>query len=277
MANVKSRFLSNVLAIVLCTVGCVGISGNDAVAVVCGVVRTRSDFEVSPEVQTWKKNILSAEEFKRWAQKEQMACLLDKILDPLLNQYAEKQNIRVSQDEICAATNYFGYVSRKEKDGLKATRLSIENDLRSGTLSEEQREKLQSRKQVLDDALQIIESIEVAESSRGIDFAKFFVGRQKAHDALYRQFGGDVIVCQPEGFKEGIEPRYYPLDGYLQLIKLAEKDGSLIYKDRGFMQDLLQNVFRKGLYQTLPPQQIEGVFMKWKTIGADGTKAEKGS
>ena len=255
----------SILAIILAgAIGCVDLSGNDEITVVCGVSLKRSDIEVSPEVQTSKKNILSEEEFKRWTQKEQMAILFDRIINPLLRQYAEKRNIHASQDEICDATNYFNRVSRKEKDSLKTTRLSIENDLRAGTLSEEQREKLQSRKQVLDKALQIIESIEVAESSREIDFAKYFVGRQKAHDALYRQFGGDVIVIQPEGFKEGIEPRYYPLDAYLQLLRLAERDGSLIHKDRGFMQNWLQHVFLKNQYQILPPEQVDGIFLKWR-------------
>jgi hypothetical protein len=236
----------------------------DTVAVVCGVLLKRSQFEVPLEVQRTRKEKLSEEDYRRWMHREKLACVIDIIIDPLLDQYAKRLYISASQNEICAATNYFERVAQKEKAGIRAQQREIENDLRTGVVPEEEREKLESRKLMLKNALRIIESVEVAESSGQIDFAEYYVKRQKTYESLYQQFGGEVIVCQPEGFKEGIETRYYPLDAFHQLATLAEKEGKLVYHDPGFMQDLLQTVFQKHQYEILPPDQVKGVFMRWK-------------
>ena len=150
----------------------------------------------------------------------------------LLEKYATEHKIEVSQKDIdlhIADLDAFMVEDRKERE---ADTLQKQEKLKSGSLSDEEKESLLSSLTVLESLqkMEVQEDKEKAMDPEGAlkdkqTVAETFLKQALINKALYKQYGGRIIAQQM-----GAEP----YDAMHTFLKEAEKNGSFKILDKSF-------------------------------------------
>jgi hypothetical protein len=150
----------------------------------------------------------------------------------LLEKYAEQQKIEVLQKDIDLYIADLDAFMVKDHKRREAEILEIQEKLKSGSLSIEEKKNLLSSLNVLEN-LQKMEVQEDKENAKDPEtalkskqtVAKIFIKQRLINKALYKQYGGRIIAQQT-----GAEP----YDAMHKFLKEEEKNGSFKILDKSF-------------------------------------------
>ena len=150
----------------------------------------------------------------------------------LLEKYAEQQKIEVLQKDIDLYIADLDAFIAKDRKRREAEILEIQEKLKSGSLSVEEKKNLLSSLNVLEN-LQKMEVQEEKENAKDPEtalkskqtVAKTFIKQRLINKALYKQYGGRIIAQQM-----GAEP----YDAMYKFLKEEEKNGSFKILDKSF-------------------------------------------
>ena len=150
----------------------------------------------------------------------------------LLEKYAKQQKIEVLQKDIDLYVADLDAFMAKDRKKRETEMLKKQEKLKSGSLSDEEKENLQSSLDVLESLheMDVLEDKEKALDPEGTfkdkqTVAKTFIKQELINKALYKQYGGRIIAQQM-----GAEP----YDAMHTFLKEEEKNGSFKIIDKSF-------------------------------------------
>jgi len=150
----------------------------------------------------------------------------------LLEKYAEQHKIEVSQKDIDLYIADLDAFMAKDHKRREAELLETQEKLKSGSLSDEEKKKLLSSLNVLENLhnMELQEDKEKAKDPEAAlndkqTVANTFVKQTLINKALYKQYGGRIIAQQM-----GTEP----YDAMYKFLKEEEKNGSFKILDKSF-------------------------------------------
>ena len=150
----------------------------------------------------------------------------------LLEKYAKQHKIEVLQKDIDLRVANLDTFMAKDRKSREAEMLKQQEKLKSGSLSDEEKENLLSSLKVLEtlhemdvqeDKEKIMETKDALKGKQIV--AKAFIKHALINKALYKQYGGRIIAQQM-----GAEP----YDAMHKFLKEKEKNGSFKILDKSF-------------------------------------------
>jgi len=182
----------------------------------------------------------------------QSARLTGLILGRLLNRYADKRGIEVTDDEIEVFLLSMEARERRQLGEMKEQWSALREKLDAGGLDDHERGRVEARLDVVESILERFAgepeyTDETKASIRTMkrESARHYIRQWKINQALYREYGGRVIFQQagPE-----------PIDAYRTFLKEHEKRGSFrilteeLEKEfwRYFIDDDMHNFYPEG-------------------------------
>lgn len=177
--------------------------------------------------------------------------LAGRILAALFEDYAAERKITVSSDEIGLFLKQLEAGKNQERDRVAKRKAVLEEELKSGNLSEEDRTgksaELAALREISDaptEALTEEEKKQVAEMEEGM--ARSLIRAWKINKALFDQYGGRVIYQQmgPE-----------PLDAYRRFLEDRLQAGAFKLSDRKYEADLWKTYTDDQLHDFVPEEK----------------------
>jgi hypothetical protein len=157
------------------------------------------------------------------------------ILGALLRHYAAEHKLEPTDDELDDFINRTEEAAKRQVIRMQAERSTLIEELKSGSLSDREREEKTSSLELIETILEI--TAETLEQERGNEeqmhlaerqLAYQFVVSWKINKSLYEKYGGRLIFQQA-----GIEP----LDAYRDFLKEQEKKGAFQILDKQYEAD----------------------------------------
>jgi len=149
------------------------------------------------------------------------------ILGALLEQYAKENKIEPTEDELDALLQKIEPKAQEIKKRWQANsekdRDNLLEELKSKSLTEQERTEKTSRLQTLENKLKTYKQVD--EETQGMEVAQHFVKSWKINKSLYEKYGGRIIFQQA-----GVEP----LDAYREFLKEQEKKGTFKIFDKDY-------------------------------------------
>lgn len=175
------------------------------------------------------------------------------IFRPLLNRFAEENNIVPMIEELDTFIQKLQEISRKELVQAEQERQKLLDELKSDSLGEKEREQKESSSKSLEKfIISFRESLEQMESGNDtvrqeqLENAKLFVTSWKINHALFLKYGGRVIFQQmgPE-----------PLDAYRDFLKEEGKKGAFRIIDKKYEGSFWRYFVNESMHSFYPEEE----------------------
>jgi vacuolar-type H+-ATPase subunit I/STV1 len=168
--------------------------------------------------------------------------LKELIFGALLEQYAKENKIEPTEDELNALVQKI----EEKAEGMKKQwhakfekdRDNLLEELKSKSLTEQERTEKTSRLQTLENILKT--NKEVDEKTKAMELAQHFVKSWKINKSLYEKYGGRIIFQQA-----GVEP----LDAYREFLKEQEKKGAFKIFDKDYERSFWEYFINDSMHQ----------------------------
>lgn len=151
------------------------------------------------------------------------------IWGSLLDQFAKDNNIEPTDEEIDAFILKTNEKQKQQQIKFEQDRQQLLTELKSNSLSDQERKEKESRLQTIESILKTTSKInKIKNQAKEVEehqMARHFVRSWKINKALYEKYGGRVIFQQagPE-----------PLDAYREFLKEEEKNGTFQILDKKY-------------------------------------------
>ena len=178
------------------------------------------------------------------------------ILRALLDQYAEENQIKPTDEELDLFVKKLAERQKEDQIEMEKDRLKLIEELKESSLSDRERQQKESRlksyERLLKNAQPAVKETnrEMAEKVAAMErqIAQQFVQAWKINKALYKKYGGRIIFQQagPE-----------PLDAHRDFLKEQEKKGSFEILDKQYEAGFWRYFRNDDLHKFYPRDEGE--------------------
>lgn len=175
------------------------------------------------------------------------------IYTSLLEQYAKEHKIEATAEEVKTFLAKSDEMGKETRAGFVKDKKRLEEELKSTTLTEDDRARKEQELAMTEDLLKSIAEEEAAEKPKERDpeeakMAREFVRTWKINRALFKQYGGRVIFQQagPE-----------PLDAYRDFFREQETKGAFRITDEEAKKDFWKYFTDESIHTFLDAKEGE--------------------
>ncbi|MCS6809298.1 MAG: hypothetical protein RML40_11045 [Bacteroidota bacterium] len=205
---------------------------------------------LEPDESTKKqaKAVLKGQ-YNQWLTEARYAKMAALIWDSLQQQFFKEKNITASASEVTTFFEYARKARELQKQQLQSSLQQLQEQLQSGKLSAEQQQQAQALKKQVQQALEQLSKPMPEPTQQEREMAQRTIQIWKFDQALYKQYGGTVVMKQANPLE--------PIGAYKKYLEEHERSKSFEIYDGTYKKNFwkLFDISKEAI--VIPPQKVD--------------------
>ena len=209
---------------------------------------TASQLEPDDKIKQQAKAQLK-KDYPKWLTEIRYVKLASMIWEPLQQQYLKEKGVNVAPNEVTTFFDYAKKARELQKEQFKQALQKVNGDIASGKLTPQQKTEAEAIKKNIQNGLEQLGKPLPEPTQQEKDFANRTIQVWKFDQALFKQYGGTVVMKQSNPME--------PIGAYKKFLEEREKSKSFDITDVDYKKNFWKLFDVPKQAMVVPPNKVD--------------------